>query len=197
MPGNQAWSARYDLGFTPWDLGAPHPELVRRLAEDPSLGVTEARTAYVPGCGSGHDAAALAASGWDVTAVDFAASVEPELRRRLEPFDAHVHIGDALGFRSAAAFDLIFDHTFFCAIDPSERSAFGDMVERLLGADGTLISIVYPLEKPVADGGPPWGIDAQTISGALGPTFAPTFEGSRSTVAGRRWPHMWVEWKRI
>ncbi len=197
MPGGMEWSARYDLAFTPWDLGKSHPDLVQRLTEDPSLSQGALGTAYVPGCGTGHDAAALAAAGWNVTAIDFAAAVEPELRRRLEPFGADVHIGDALAFRAATGFDLILDHTFFCAIDPGERPEFGAMVDQLLADDGTFISIVYPLDKPTEDGGPPWGIDSVTISRALGPKFELAFEGSRATVPGRKWPHAWLEWRRI
>ena len=197
MPDEKAWSARYELAFTPWDLGKPHPELARRLTEDPSLSLGAVGTAYVPGCGTGHDAAALAAAGWHVTAIDFAAGVEPELRRRLEPLGAEVRIGDALAFRPTTEFDLILDHTFFCAIDPGERSEFGAMVDQLLAEDGTFISIVYPLDKPTEDGGPPWGIDPGTISRALGPNFDMVFEGSRATAPRRKWPHSWVEWWRI
>lgn len=196
MPGEQAWSARYDMGFTPWDLGAPHPELIRRLSEDPSLGVTASRTAYVPGCGSGHDAAALAASGWEVTAIDFAPAVESALRTRLEPYGAHVKIGDAFAYRSEPRFGLIFDHTFFCAIDPDARPMFASMVERLLAGDGALVSIVYPLDKPESEGGPPWGIAPETLSGALGSGFESTSESEPMTLPGRRWPYRWAEWRR-
>ncbi|MDH3397734.1 MAG: TPMT family class I SAM-dependent methyltransferase, partial [Acidimicrobiia bacterium] len=50
------WSIRYVMGRPSWDLGGPHPELVARLTEDPTLG-GEARgtRAFVPGCGLGHD----------------------------------------------------------------------------------------------------------------------------------------------
>lgn len=196
MPGDLEWSARYDLAFTPWDLGIAHPELSRRLADDASLGLNTVGNAYVPGCGSGHDAKALAAAGWDVTAVDFARGVETELRRRLAPYGSQVYIDDALSFTSPVAFDLILDHTFFCALAPETRPAFGAMVDRLLGADGALISIVYPLDKSAEAGGPPWGIDEATISDALGSNFATVSDEPRGLVPGRRWPHVWTEWTR-
>lgn len=196
MPGRQAWSARYDLGFTPWDLNNPHPELTRRLSDDPSLGQIAVGRAYVPGCGTGHDALALAAAGWHVTAVDFAPAVESDLRRRLAPFDCEVHIDDALSFESEIPYDVVFEHTFFCALDLEMRPTFGGMVQRLLADTGSFMSIVYPLGKPMEGGGPPWGADPATITDVLGPAFKMTVEAEKGSVPGRRWPHVWAEWIR-
>ncbi len=195
MPDADAWNARYELGATPWDLGRAHPELETRLALDPSLGLGVVGTALVPGAGTGHDAAALAQAGWRVTAIDIAPAVEPALLRRLQADNGSVEIGDSLDL-DADAFDLVFDHTFFCAIDPSERGRFGEMVDRVLGRSGSLISIVFPIGRPASEGGPPWGIEDQDLATALGESFVLAEKGAPMRVPGRRWAHEWTRWTR-
>lgn len=192
----EAWSARYEIGSTPWDLGRPHPELERRLTADPGLSDGRGRSVLVPGAGTGHDAAAFASRGWSVVAVDLASGVEAELRSRLEPFGARVLIGDALSYEPTESFDLVFDHTFFCAIDPSERSDFGRMVDRVLGSTGMLISIVFPIGRPSSQGGPPWGLDVEDLGSALSSGFELAESATPSRVPGRRWPHAWTRWSR-
>jgi SAM-dependent methyltransferase len=150
----------------------------------------------VPGAGTGHDAAALAQAGWRVTAIDIAPAVEAALLRRLEADRGSVIVGDALGMKVDEPFDLVFDHTFFCAIDPDDRSTFGSMVDRVLTRKGSLISVVYPIGRPNSEGGPPWGFDTEDISAALGEQFALEEEAGHMRVAGRRWPHAWTRWAR-
>ena len=79
--GAADWAARYEEEHTPWDLGAPHPALAAELEKD-LLGRRrcghDAR-AFVPGCGRGHDALALAKAGWVVTAMDMVRDLGREL----------------------------------------------------------------------------------------------------------------------
>lgn len=196
MPDADAWNARYEIGSIPWDLGRAHPELETRLALDPSLGTGRVGSVLVPGAGTGHDAAALAQAGWRVTAIDIAPAVERALLRRLEADRAAVLIGDALEFEFDDPFDLVFDHTFFCALDPDDRSQFGDMVGRVLTGSGSLISIIFPIGRPTADGGPPWGFDTPDMAAALGERFGIEENAGHMRVAGRRWPHAWTRWAR-
>lgn len=52
------WQSHYERNETPWDRGGPSPALVDWLAEHRMSG-----RVLVPGCGHGHDLAALAGSG--------------------------------------------------------------------------------------------------------------------------------------
>lgn len=128
--GPDDWANRYQSGTTPWDLGRPHDELVRRL---PELGPPG--TALVPGAGRGHDAAALAAAGWSVTAIDFAPVLADHLAQAVGP-NGRVVIGDVLDFSPPSPIDLVFDHTFFCAIPPDRRPDFGRWVAMQSGPEG-------------------------------------------------------------
>lgn len=196
MPDADAWSVRYELGSIPWDLGRAHPELETRLALDPSLGTDSVGSVLVPGAGTGHDAAALAQAGWKVTAVDIAPAVEAALLRRLDADGASVVIGDSLDIDVDEPFDLVFDHTFFCAIDPVDRPRFGSMAERVLTRSGSVISVVFPIGRPSSDGGPPWGFEVADMARALGDRFALSEQSEHMRVAGRRWPHAWTRWSR-
>lgn len=167
------WAARYRDEDTPWDLGAPHPELVARLAQGSLAAPPGGARALVPGCGRGHDALALARAGWRVVALDLvpdlAASVAPALARLGGRFER----ADALAYSEPDPFDLVLDHTFFCALDPADRPAFGALVGRVLGPAGRLASIVFPGDKPADAGGPPFGMSAAALAQALGPAFEP------------------------
>ena len=115
------WKARYEAKSTPWDLAREHPELERRLAAR-ELGPPA--TVYVPGCGRGHDALALARAGFRVTAVDSVDVVELGEGSKLEELGrlgSSFRVADALAFETEPV-ALVFDHTFFCAL-PLDRSA--------------------------------------------------------------------------
>lgn len=181
------WKARYDRGDTPWDRGIPHPELVARLERGELSPPRAGARALVPGAGTGHDALALAEAGWRVTAVDFVAQLAATVEEALGPRRGHFVAADALTFRGGP-FELIWEHTFFCAIHPKERAAWGRMVRENLAPDGRLEGIVFPADKPRENGGPPHGYTSQDMLEALGEDF----ELLRATdlpssLAGRDW----------
>jgi methyl halide transferase len=172
----------------------PHPELVGRLATDPTLGSGMVGRALVPGCGRGHDALALASAGWDVTAVDIADALAPEIGHKLEAAGVRFIVADALAV--TGSYQLVFDHTFFCALEPADRHRFGGMVDSSLAAGGIIASVVFPLGRPLSDGGPPYGMTADDVATALGSGFEPV-ETSQPFMTGRRsWPHLWAAWRK-
>ncbi len=192
------WSVRYAFGRPPWDLGGPHPELLARLTRDPSLGgETTGRRALVPGCGLGHDAEALARAGWTVTAVDFAAELEPLVRGRFGPLGCRFVAEDALTFDDEEPYDLLFDHTFFCAIDPEDRPAFGELARRLLRPGARVGSIVFPAGKELASGGPPWGVSTTELAGALGPEFQQIEDQPVALCGHPSWSEHWATFVRV
>jgi SAM-dependent methyltransferase len=164
-----AWQARYDSADTPWDLGEAAPALLAWLQQNPG----EGRRAIVPGCGRGHDALALAQAGWDVLAVDFAASAIEETRA------AGTRAGVALTTRQAdlfeltpaevGTFDLWFEHTCFCAIDPADRSRYAETAAALVRPGGQLIGVFYAHGKP---GGPPYDTRPEAVREAFQSDFS-------------------------
>lgn len=61
---------------------------------------------------------------------------------------------DFFAWHPTEMFDLIFDYTFFCAIEPSMRSAWGRKIRDILKSDGELITLMFPFGDHV--GGPPY-----------------------------------------
>ena len=194
------WAERYESGNTPWDLGGPHPELAAHLAVD-GLRVRQlghGARAFVPGCGRGHDAAALAAAGWQVVAVDLLEELRPMVEPPLEARGGHFVAANALGYVAKPTFDLLFEHTFFCAIPPELRPEYGEMARRLLHFRARVHALVFPADKPLEAGGPPWGITAEALAEALGEEhFRLVSDDPVEHAAGRPWAERWAVFERL
>lgn len=189
-PRASDWAARYTQDHTPWDLGDAHPELAARLSTG-ALGAPG--RAFVPGCGRGHDAAALAGAGWDVVALDYAPSLEEPLTRRMNAVGGRAVIGDAFTY-DGGPFDLIFDHTFFCAIPPERRHDLGRLATDLVEPGGRFISVVFPIGR--REPGPPWGVTVAMLDEALGEEWSLRSDEPARNPPGRRWAARWAEWER-
>lgn len=167
------WRSSYERGDTPWDLGRAHPELEERLARAEVLpaGRLRGARALVPGCGRGWDALALARAGMQVSAVDLVGELAPTVEAALAPLGGRFLAGDALGIEDEAGFDLLWEHTFFCAIEPELRPRYGELARRVLRPGARLAALAFPVGKAPELGGPPFGISAAELARALGPAF--------------------------
>lgn len=102
------WNARYQAGELPWDSGLPSRELGRVLD---AAGIAPCRALEL-GCGTGTNAVALAQRGFEVTAVDCAASAIKIARTKAEVAGVQVDwiVADVQKFGDGIApFDFIFD----------------------------------------------------------------------------------------
>lgn len=161
------WEKCWEDGLTPWDLGRPTP-IVEHLHMKEML---PKGRALVPGCGSGHDVVALACPeryviGLDVS--DVAIRKAKELSSS-SPNANHFSFikEDFFTWHPSELFDLIFDYTFFCAIEPSMRPAWGRRMRELLKPDGELITLMFPIDDHI--GGPPFSISVADYEKVLSP----------------------------
>jgi SAM-dependent methyltransferase len=149
------WDEVYQGGRAGWDLGGPTPAL-RRLLDS---GRFAPGRLIVLGAGRGHDAREFARRGFAVTAVDFAANAVHDMRALADPL-APVEILQtdlfALPRSFGGVFDYVLEYTCFCAIDPSRRAEYADLVARLLRPHGTYLALLFPLDQHV--GGPPFAV---------------------------------------
>ncbi len=153
---------------------------------------------YVPGCGRGHDALALARAGWIVTAVDLVAALRPLVGPRLEVLGGHFVAGDALEFLARPPFEAIWEHTFFCSLPLEERPRYGEMARRLLAVRGRLYALVFPVDRPLEEGGPPWRTTVADLQEALGPAFRLVLDRPVAHPApGRAWTERWAVFERL
>ncbi len=193
------WVERYRTAKTPWDLGRPHPALAETLARD-KLGLARfgpGARAFVPGCGRGHDALALARAGWRVTAADVVPDLAAELGPALEACGGAFHCGNALEFECGLPFQLLWEHTFFCAFSPGERPAYGAMARRLLAPGGRLAAVIFPIGRDPEIPRPPFGMTTGDLAAALGEEFRLLREEPLGdTGTGRAWEERFALFER-
>ncbi len=147
------WSDIYKNETPRWDNGAFHPGLPRLI---PPLKLTRCRV-LVLGCGNGHDAHWWSQQGHIVTGVDFAPEAIENARATYgESSDLKWVQADAFKLPTDwnERFDIIFEHTFFCAINPARRPEVLKLWRRLLSSRGRLLGFVPIMDKPE---GPPFG----------------------------------------
>lgn len=197
------WGRRYRDANTPWDCGGPHPEFVARLAAgERALSVPRepgaSARAFVPGCGRGHDALALAKLGWEVTAVDLVPELADEVGPRLAPYRGRYLVSDALAFALSPKADLLFEHTFFSTLPPDRRREYGRMARRTLRVGGALVAIVFPIGRPADMDGPPFGYATEDLGRALGKSFKLRVdEPVQHPFERREWAERWAVFERI
>ena len=147
------WENRYLTGDMRWEKGAAAPGLVDFLAVHPDL----ARgTVCVPGCGTGHDVREFAKAGFSVHGFDLAPSAIRLSREKTTAagLNAAFHLADFLRDEPPQKFDWLFEHTLFCAIQPSERDDYTRAVVRWLKPGGTYLAVNYFIVEDAE--GPPW-----------------------------------------
>jgi SAM-dependent methyltransferase len=157
MPTN--WEQHYETGDMPWEKGEAAPGLIDWLEAHPDY---PRRTVLVPGCGTGHDVRAFAHHHFQATGLDLAPSAVrlSQEKTATAKLQADFRLGNFLTDEPFAAFDLIFEHTCFCAIDPSEREAYVRAVLRWLKPDGHLLAVHYFIPDKE---GPPFGTNREEI----------------------------------
>ncbi|WVR03034.1 hypothetical protein IAU60_000023 [Kwoniella sp. DSM 27419] len=167
MTTENPWEERWQQGRTGWDQAKSHPALVSLIQSDRAdqLGIPKRGRALVPGCGKGYDVHLFAARGLDSVGLDLAstgvkAAQEWIASQPTTPAKAEVICQDFFAYRPEHTYDLMFDYTFLCAIDPSLRPDWSAQMAHLASAGATLVTLMYPL--PPADGqGPPWPLTVE------------------------------------
>jgi SAM-dependent methyltransferase len=180
--GGVDWNARYIAGNTPWDKGCAHPALVAILKKQPLTG-----SVLVPGCGAGHDVRAIAGNGSArVTGIDIAPSAL-KLARGFPKIGNECYVeGDFLAENAvpAGAFDVIFEHTCFCAIPSGRRADYAKAAASALRDGGVLLAVFFTNPENSDPHSPPFRCDLEEI-GAL---FGKDFEILETSVATPTYP---------
>ncbi len=177
MSDRQAWNQRYEDQNTGWDLGEPSPVLKAFLPEFLDQNELTGRSLRVAviGCGRGHDARFVANLGLETIGFDFAPLAIADARGlatqagltdgqlRFEEMDIF-----AIAPEWRDQFDLVIEHTCFCAIDPDRRPDYVESVRSLLKPGGQLIGIFFTHNRP---GGPPFGTTETEVLELFTPQF--------------------------
>lgn len=161
------WEALYQAGDTRWDKGEPSPGLVDYLKNNPDL---KKGRVLVPGCGAGHDAREWERHGFDVTGVDIAAGAIERCSQHQPSGSGKISYqkGDFLTDSPAEHFDYVFEHTFYCAISPSQRGIYLESLQRWLKPEGRFIAVHYFITD---EDGPPFGTTRDEVKERFSPCF--------------------------
>lgn len=151
---SQYWSDIYQAEENPgWNLNEAAEAFKDML---PRLKLPKSRI-LVLGAGEGHDAAFFAQAGHVVTAVDF--SLEAITRGQKK----YAHLSNLSFYQSDIfllpqewnfSFDIVVEHTCFCAIAPDKRNELVRLYRRMLHEEGQLLGVFFAMEKR---SGPPYG----------------------------------------
>jgi SAM-dependent methyltransferase len=138
-----------------WELGGPSPILDSILTQ---IKIPRSRVGVL-GCGTGHDAAYFAERGHIVTGVDWSESAIAEAEKKYgsNQKDLRFVNDEAFDFakQNPLEFDVMFEHTFFCAIAPTQRENLVKAWRRMLVPEGHLLAIFFMLDNV---DGPPFGL---------------------------------------
>lgn len=181
------WNSRYEVGDTPWEKGRAAPPLIEFL-DKKGMEVWGRGRVLVPGCGTGHDARALAKARLHTLGLDLA-------ERALELANSHpragsetYELGDFLdpAWREGKSFSAIWEHTCYCAIDPARRPDYAKACADLIESGGCLIGVFFltPNAPGEEGNGPPFN---STIP-ELDQCFSPWFEREDAWVPENSYP---------
>ena len=203
------WEGHYQTGDMRWERGAPSPGLVDFLTAHPELSSGDATvaentpatsaslprpTVCVPGCGTGHDVRAFARAGFEAFGFDIAPSAIQLSREKTEAagLKATFQLADFLRDEPPRQFDWIFEHTLFCAIQPSERDDYVRAALRWLKPGGQYLAVNYLIiEDPQ---GPPFPVTRDELLRRFSPHLelvADWMPRSFPNRTGREWTFWW------
>ncbi len=153
------WNSRYEAGQMPWEFAGVPADLQKFLKQKPKGSAAANRgRVLIPGCGSGHEIRAFVESGFEVTAIDFAAKAVERAHKLAGPeLASHIIQGDFFSHElPLGSFDYVYERTFLCSLTPDRREAYRNRVFSLLKPGGYLIGYFY-YQIPVLKDGPPFG----------------------------------------
>ncbi len=169
MPDKDFWNSRYVEKKTGWDLGEVSPPLVHMVE---SGWLPPGSSVLIPGAGRCYEGIYLASLGCRVTAVDFAPEAAREARENalragvtLTVLETDLFLMDPA---VTGTFDILFEQTCFCAIDPDRREHYKEMAKRMLRPGGELLGLFYAHGE---EGGPPWTTTEEEVRSIFGKDF--------------------------
>ncbi|KAJ4798803.1 Thiopurine S-methyltransferase [Rhynchospora pubera] len=193
---SNGWEKSWEEGITPWDLGMPTPVVVHLVQ---TQAIPKGRV-LVPGCGTGHDVVALAGPERYVVGLDISGTAIKKAKELSASSPNREYFSflaeDFFNWNPSEPFDLIFDYTFFCALEPVLRSAWAKKISEILKPEGELITLIYVITDQKE--GPPFNNNVSDYEEVLFPlSFKQIYiEDNELAVKPRKGVEKLVRWTR-
>ena len=176
MNNFEFWHKCWEESNTRWNLGGPHYLTSTIFAKLSQLGIAPIRTAYVPGCGHGHDAAYFADQGLEVLATDIsplAIKNAQTLYQKISNLRFNTEDVFNRDLSEDNRFDMVFDRAVLCAFSSEYRPAYVEACWHKLKIGGVLATIPFTKVSLAADkSGPPFSMDVDEVRKLLDSKFS-------------------------
>lgn len=174
------WDHKYSENLTGWDLGTvslPIKEYIDQLSD-------KSASILIPGAGNAYEAEYLFLNGFsNVFVLDISRLALDNFKKRFPDFPDNQLLCQDF-FEHNKTYDLIIEQTFFCAINPSDRSKYVEKVHSLLNEKGKLAGLLFNHEFEEA--GPPFGGSIAEYEKLFSQYFTfKTFEVSHNSIKPR------------
>jgi SAM-dependent methyltransferase len=173
--GATDWDAMWSRGIErgqAFDCSRTEPAFERFLSARAATG--RGASALVPGCGRGYALASLARAGYEVcVGLEISNTARASALEHLKTEDVpstavvEVMVEDFFAFAPEEKFDLCYDCTFLCAIDPRRREEWARVYANCVKPGGILVSVVFPCGD--FEGGPPYALTPEIVRDLLAP----------------------------
>jgi SAM-dependent methyltransferase len=155
------WEKCYQEGGDRWDLGQAAPPFVTLLE---SYSAPSKGRMAVLGCGRGYDALLFASYGFEVVGFDFTDAAITDAQNLAKAANSKAKFLQRDIFELPKefenSFDYVLEHTCFCAINPTQREDYVQVVKSILKPNAKLIGLFFTHNRP---GGPPFGVTTDEI----------------------------------
>lgn len=188
------WDQHYRDKHTPWDHGIPAPAIQEVIEHGAFATGSEI---LVIGCGYGHDVRSFADAGYPATGLDLSEAAVNEARLVSAGKNVTFMQGDLFdpALPDQKRYDVVWEHTCFCAISVDSRASYVDAVYHLLKPGGVFVGLFYTDTGVPLEEGPPFNVDRDEVSRLFGPKFILEQENlpqrAYENRIGREWLMRW------
>jgi SAM-dependent methyltransferase len=148
------WDSRYKQNKTGWDIGYPSEPIKCYIDQ---LTNKEVKI-LIPGCGNAYEAEYLIQQGFkNIHLVDVSDTLVDKLKSNFknEIESGQIKISKGDFFEVEETYDLIFEQTFFCALETKLRDKYAQHMNKLLNKNGKLSGLLF--NYVFEEDGPPFG----------------------------------------
>jgi len=158
------WNKRWEQNQIGWDLGEVSPPIKEYINQisDKTIKI------LIPGCGNAYEAEYLLENGFNnVFIVEISGIAIESFKLRCPQFPVENIIHSDF-FDIEGQYDMIFEQTFFCALEPSYRQSYVEQMTKLLKSGGKLIGLLF---NTYFSAGPPFGGDVNLYTSLFSKAF--------------------------